>query len=209
MAFTILTVCSGNVCRSPLAELLLRKGLASLPDVTVSSVGTVALVGQGMPDEGQSVARELGVEPGEHRARLLAEEQVREAGLVLAMAREHRSAVAELHPRAARRAFTLTEFANIARQVEDSDFDEVRALPLDDVTGKLAAIVDVAASLRGVVEHLDEDDMDVVDPYRQGREVYELSAAQLKPAVDATVGFLMRAATISPSTPAANPGLRN
>lgn len=196
MAFTILTVCSGNVCRSPLAELLLRNGLASLPDVTVSSAGTIAEVGQSMPEDGQAVARALGVYPRRHRAQLLVAEQVREADLVLAMAREHRAAVAELHPRAARRAFTLTEFANIARQVEEADFDDVRALPVDDVTGRLAAIVDVAASLRGVVKHLNEDKLDVVDPYRQSREVYELSAAQAKPAVDAAVALLLRAATI-------------
>lgn len=198
MAFTILTVCTGNVCRSPLAELILREGLAALPDVTIASAGTMALVGEGMPADGQAVARGLGVDPGGHRARLLVAEQVLESGLVLAMAREHRSAVAKLHPRAARRAFTLTEFANIARQVEDSDFDGVRVLPADDVAGRLAALVDVAASLRGVVAHLDEDDLDVSDPYRQGREAYELSAAQLRPAADATVALLLRAATIGP-----------
>ena len=200
MVFSILTVCSGNVCRSPLAELLLREGLAALPGVSVSSAGTIALVGEGMPADGQAVARALGVDPGGHRARLLVAEQVRESGLVLAMAREHRSAVAELHPRAARRAFTLTEFANIARQVEDTDFDGVRVLPLDDVAGRLAAIVDVAASLRGVVEHLEEVELDVTDPYRQGREVYELSAAQLQPAAEATLALLMRAAAIAPGT---------
>ena len=198
MAFTILIVCSGNVCRSPLAELLLREGLAALPGVSVSSAGTIALVGEGMPADGQAVARALAVEPGAHRARLLVAEQVRGSGLVLAMAREHRSVVAELHPRAARRAFTLTEFANIARQVEDTDFDGVRVLPLDDVAGRLAAVVDVAASLRGVVEHLDEGKLDVVDPYRQGRDAYELSAAQLKPAAEATVALLLRGATIAP-----------
>ena len=200
MAFTILIVCSGNVCRSPLAELLLREGLAALPGVSVSSAGTIALVGEGMPADGQAVARALGVDPAGHRARLLVAKQVRGSGLVLAMAREHRSAVAELHPRAARRAFTLTEFANIARQVEDADFDDVRARPLGDVAGRLAAVVDVAASLRGVVDHLDEEALDVRDPYRMGRETYELSAAQLKPAADATVALLLRAATIGPRT---------
>jgi len=200
VAFTILIVCSGNVCRSPLAELLLREGLAALPGVSVSSAGTIALVGEGMPDDGQAVARALGVDPGGHRARLLVAEQVRGSGLVLAMAREHRSAAAELHPRAARRAFTLTEFANIARQVEDTDFDDVRLLPLDDVAGRLAAVVDIAAALRGVVEHLEEVELDVTDPYRQGQEAYELTAAQVKPAAEATVALLLRGATIAPGT---------
>lgn len=200
MAFTILTVCSGNVCRSPLAELLLRRGLASLPDVTVSSAGTIALVDKGMPDVGQSVARGFGLDPETHRARQLVAEQVRASGLVLAMARDHRSAVAELHPRAARRAFTLTEFANIARQVEDSDFDDVRALSPENVAGRLATIVDVAASLRGVVEQLDEEELDVVDPYQQGREIYEFSAAQVKTATDASLALLMRAVFIAPRT---------
>lgn len=204
MSFTILTVCSGNVCRSPLAELLLREGLASLPGVSVSSAGTIALVGEDMPEDGRQVARSLGVNPDDHRARQLVADQVREADLVLAMAREHRSAVAELVPRAARRAFTLTEFANIARQFEDADFADVRALPLDDVAARLAAIVDVAASLRGAVEHLDEEDLDVVDPYRQGLGGYELSATKMKPAVDETVGLMLRAATLASEQTGAN-----
>lgn len=158
MTFPILTVSSGKLCRSLLGELLPRRGVASLPDVTVSSANTVALVGLGMTDDGQYVARRL------------------------------RSAAAGLCPRVARRAFTLTEFASIARQVEETDFDDVCVLPLDDVAGRMGAIVDVAGSLRGVVEHLDDADLDVVDPYRQEREVFELSAAQVKPAVHATVG---------------------
>lgn len=45
MAFTILTVCSGNVCRSPMARLLLQKGFSPLLAVTVHIAGTIALVG--------------------------------------------------------------------------------------------------------------------------------------------------------------------
>lgn len=127
-----------------------------------------------MPDDGLAVARALGVEPGEHRARLLVEEQVRKVGLVQAI-REHRSALVELLPRAARRAFSLTESANIAR-----------VLPLGDSAGRLASVVEVAMSLRGAVEHLDERALDVVDPYRHGSEFHEVPAAQLKLAVAAT-----------------------
>ena len=60
MSFSILTVCSGNICRSPLAEQLLRVGLTDLAGVTVSSAGTIALVGEGMPAEAQALSVRYG-----------------------------------------------------------------------------------------------------------------------------------------------------
>ena len=50
MTFSVLTVCTGNICRSPLAELILAASLSDIPDVRVESAGTGALVGHGMPD---------------------------------------------------------------------------------------------------------------------------------------------------------------
>ena len=56
--FSILTVCTGNICRSPLAEGLLRMVLGGL-DVTVQSAGTAALVGEPMTEQNQRIAADL------------------------------------------------------------------------------------------------------------------------------------------------------
>ena len=115
---------------------------------------------------------------------------------MLGLAREHRRAVVELVPAATRRTFTLREFAHLAASVDDGDLDDA-ASPLSDgsASSRLREAVVATASLRGVVEPFDSpDDADVIDPYRRSFDVYEASAAQLVPAVQATVALLARVA---------------
>jgi protein-tyrosine phosphatase len=202
MSFTILTVCSGNICRSPLAEQLLRAGLAGLDGVIVSSAGTYAIVGDGMPAEAAALAARYGVsDAAAHVARQVDEQLIRDADLVLGLSREHRRAVVELVPPATRRTFTLREFAHLAASVTEADLDAA-AVPSPEpaagnshVARKLREAVVAAASLRGVVQPFaSPNDADVIDPFRQPVAVYENSAAQLVPAVQSTVALLMRAA---------------
>ncbi|MEV1130049.1 low molecular weight phosphatase family protein [Agromyces sp. NPDC049794] len=197
MTFSILTVCSGNICRSPLAEQLLRAGLAGVEGITVRSAGTMAMVGYGMPPEAQSLSARYGAtDAAAHVARQVDEQLILDADLVLGLAREHRRSVVELVPAATRRTFTLREFARLAASVTDDDLDDA-ASPLGDgsLRSRLREAVVAAASLRGVVTPFDSpDDADVVDPYRRSADVYEASAAQLVPAVQATVALLARAA---------------
>lgn len=190
--FKILTVCTGNICRSPLAEGLLRKVLRGLP-IEVSSAGTGALVGHSMPDPQLQIAADLGVDDAaQHRARQITVEMLEEADLVLALAREHRRAIAEMHPRASRKTFTLREFARIAESISSEEIDELR----DRALG-LRRISELAGQLRGSVvppEVLEDDD--VVDPYQQPPDVYQKSARELIPAVNSTVALLRRAAGV-------------
>lgn len=205
MSFTILTVCSGNICRSPLAEQLLRAGLAGVEGVRVSSAGTIAMVGTGMPAEALALSTRLGVSDAPaHLARQLDAQHIRDADLVLGLSRDHRRAVVEIVPAATRRTFTLREFAHLAAAVADHDLADVAsdADPFEQprsvaerVEASLRAAVGAAATLRGVVEPLPSpEDADVIDPYRRSAAVYETSAAQLVPAVQATVALLARAA---------------
>ena len=198
MTFDILTVCTGNICRSPMAEQLLRAGLARWPEVTVSSAGTHALVGHAMTEQAQGLSLRLGGRrPEDHVARELDAHHVRDADLVIAMAREHRRGVVELLPRASRRTFTLREFARLVADVTDEDLAGAAALEVTDRQGRFAELVQVAASRRGLVVPPDNAaDDDVDDPYRRDSTVYEASAAQLAPAVEAIIDTFVRAATI-------------
>ncbi|WP_228497558.1 low molecular weight phosphatase family protein [Frigoribacterium sp. VKM Ac-1396] len=195
--FSLLTVCTGNICRSPLTELYLRRGLSSLDDVTVSSAGTMAADGDVMPDPARALARTLDLEPDAHRARFLFERDVRDADLVVALAREHRRAVVSMHPRASRYTFTLREAARLARDVTDDQLAD--ALPPDasTVADRLRAAVALLASRRGSVEAPnDPTDDDVVDPYRRSDETFAESGRQLVPAADVLVDLLTRAAAL-------------
>jgi protein-tyrosine phosphatase len=195
--FSILTVCSGNICRSPLAEQLLRSGLAPWPAVALSSAGTIGLTGQGMPDQAVALSRQFGGDPSVHVARELTAQHLTEADLVFAMSREHRRAIAELAPRAIRYTFTIREFARLIENVTAEDLDEAASMPLGDVVGRFATLAPLAASQRGAVAPAaSPDDDDVVDPYRQSDEVYAESARQLVPAVEAVVSLFQRAATV-------------
>ncbi|HST63645.1 MAG TPA: hypothetical protein VLM05_00530, partial [Mycobacteriales bacterium] len=129
-AFRVLVVCSGNVCRSPLAERLLRARLdqelgAGAGLFTVTSAGTTAVVGAPMDPRAAAVARSLGADPDHFRARDLDAEQVIAADLVLTATRQHRGAVLRLHPAAHRYTFTLREFDRLTATVRDDHLPDL------------------------------------------------------------------------------------
>ena len=198
--FRILTVCTGNICRSPLAEYLLREGLERWRIVDVSSAGTGALEGQGMTVQTLAIAHEHGVlAPEQHRARTLNMENLRDANLVIALTRSHRSEIVSMLPRGARHTFTLRELARLLGAVQPADLAAVAGLPEGDTVARFDELVYAAASKRGYVAPPEvELDDDVIDPYRRGDEIYELSAAQLIPAVRTVLERFELAATITP-----------
>ncbi|TFD63148.1 low molecular weight phosphatase family protein [Cryobacterium suzukii] len=196
--FAILTVCSGNICRSPMAEQLLRAGLAQWPHVSVASSGTIGLTGERMTEQAAALSHQFGGDPSGHVARKLTAQQINAANLVFAMSREHRRAVAELVPRAVRYTFTIREFARLIGGVTESDLGAAAALPVHDATARFCTLRDLAASQRGVVAlaALAEDD-DVVDPYSHGDDVYAESARQLVPAVESVLSLFRLSATVT------------
>lgn len=169
-SFNVLMLCSGNLCRSPIAEQLLRsrtKGHA----IRVSSAGTIADDGRAMPDEAAVISRRYGGDPSTHVSRLLTEAQLREADLVLTATRAHRGAVVQLLPRMSRRTFTINEFARLVSGLPETE----RA-----TLANSASIVDAVRSLRGFVAPPENpDDDDIEDPYRRPFEVYEAVGARI------------------------------
>jgi len=109
----ILVVCTGNICRSPMAEGLLRHMLP--PEVRraahVHSAGTHGLDGEPAASHAVKAAAALGVDIGGHRARSLDPEMVRQADLILVMEPFQRDIVARaLHPKARGRLRLLADF---------------------------------------------------------------------------------------------------
>ena len=177
-AFSILTVCTGNVCRSPAVERLLASKLGHT--VSVASAGTHALVGHPISEPMAVLLRNSGVQDIPFEARRLSEQMLKEANLVLPLTRAQRSLVVELWPAAVRRTFTLREFARLLSWVDPS------ALPAGTPADRLRAAIPLAAAQRGR-ERTSPDEDDVVDPFRLSDQVYAESFGEIMAAVEVIV----------------------
>ena len=183
MAFSVLYVCTGNVCRSPMAELLFRGWIDPAADVTVSSAGTHALVGTGMDGSSASALEQLGIDPSVHRARQFEVWMASAADLILTASREHRDLVITALPSAYKRTFTMKEFVRLVADLPRADD------PRD--------IVAAAADRRGQVPPPEvPDDDDVRDPYRAAIRHAKTIAEEITEAVYGTVAALGYAAPL-------------
>jgi protein-tyrosine phosphatase len=166
--FAILTVCTGNVHRSPLAAALLRTWAGwylSPPlaaQVIVRSAGLAAPVGSPMSSRIQAVARSLGADGSTHRATQIADGVIASSQLVLVATRRQRDEVLNRVPAALRTTFTISEAGAIAAMIEDRR----RPQGVPD----LAAVVAELADRRGL--HSAPDGGDIVDPQGLDLDAY-------------------------------------
>ncbi len=112
----VLFVCTGNICRSPMAEGLARHHAARRGlDLECGSAGLIARRGHAASENGILVMAERGVEIGRHAARRLSAELVDWADIIVAMEEEHRLAVGEFPLSALKQVHLLSEWAGEAR----------------------------------------------------------------------------------------------
>ncbi len=143
---TILFVCSGNTCRSPMAEAIARKMLADklgVPpdqieskDYAVASAGAMASPGARATPEAAAAVAELGADLSRHRSRPLTIEAIHEADLILTMGQSHARAVLAMVPSAADRLSTLDPAGDID----------------DPIGGDLSLYRDLATELSRLIE---------------------------------------------------------
>ena len=106
----ILFVCTGNTCRSPMAEAMLRS--MNIPGIEVKSAGIFADNGSDASANAMKVLDEYNI-PHDHQSTQLNEELIQWADYILTMTTGHKQAVAGRFPRAIEKTFTLKEFAKI------------------------------------------------------------------------------------------------
>lgn len=175
MTFRVLHVCTGNICRSPMAEHMMRTGLArrGVEGIEVSSAGTYGLVGEPVFGHAATQLAERGIDAEGFCARRLDAELVASADLVLGATRQHRAAAVTLFPRAAAWTFTLRELDRLLGPVGTGD------LP-SGTDERARALVKAAASQRGRVHPARAEDDDVLDPYGGPESGYAPTAALIE-----------------------------
>lgn len=166
----ILTVCEGNICRSPLVKFALEQEL-SLRNVPhrVTSAGLQALTGHGMDPSAEEAAWNIGVETGPHSAQRLTGELVRSADVVLTMTRRQRDAVVSRFPRELQKVFSLQEFSKLSE-----------SLP--------AGLTPADISMQRSAVSLTAED-DVTDPYKRPMGVHAEVASVIVSASKTIAGY--------------------
>jgi protein-tyrosine phosphatase len=178
--FSILTICTGNICRSPLAEQLLRARFseAGFAGVEVGSAGLQAVVGAPMDALPAQISSRLGGDPSRARGQQLTTQIVAAADLLLTMTRAQRDDLVSRYPNAVHRSFTLVEFARLLRAAGASAPPATSGVPAPVTTAeRLQSVVASAARQRPTVRLTDDDD--VTDPIGRSAAVHEAVGEQI------------------------------
>jgi protein-tyrosine phosphatase len=187
VTFNILFVCTGNVCRSPAAERLLRRdldrvggGIPGLSGVEVSSAGTGAMVGDPVSPPMAVLLEEAGADASDFTARQLLPPLVRGADLIITMTGAHRRETVTLVPAAVQRTFVLGELAHM---LGDVDRDEIAAAGGASTSTAERLRAAVAIAKRHRTPGVDPAE-DIVDPYGRSNSIYAASFTQIQAALE-------------------------
>lgn len=117
----VLFVCTGNTCRSSMAEALARTMALEMEirGLRFISAGTLAWPGEKATNQAVEALAMQGIELSHHRATLLTPELVKEADLVLTMTESHRRQILSLLPDAEGKVFTLGGYAGVPGDISD------------------------------------------------------------------------------------------
>ncbi|HUR18332.1 MAG TPA: hypothetical protein VMZ51_05265 [Acidimicrobiales bacterium] len=165
----ILVICTGNICRSPMAEAFLQRRLDGIgEEARVHSAGLLS-AGNPASAEGVEILAAMGVDKSAHRSRRMSEDLLAPADLVLGMAREHVREAVSTVPDAWPRTFTLKELVRRGEELGG----RARGQGFEDWLAKLH----VGRSRNDLLGYSAADD--VADPIGRGANFYRGTAEEL------------------------------
>ncbi len=190
--FRVLYVCTGNICRSPFAEILTRHlligrlGGQAAAAFDVSSAGVQAVVGSGIHPSTREELAPWGLhQEGADRfvARQLHPPMIADAHLVLGASLRHRSVVVDRQPAALATCFSLREFARLAAEVDSAE------LPAEPVS-RAHALVEQVRGRRGVSPPSLPEADGIPDPMGGPQAAHHEAAVLIRDAVSQIVDVI-------------------
>jgi len=159
----ILFVCTGNTCRSAMAEAMLKKMLVekNLPNLQVKSCGVGASAQFLVPEIVKKLMLEENIDISKHKAQALAQEAVEDTDLILVMENRHREEIIKKFPQAKDKIFLLKEY------VEKGQIQEEAKSP-------------APLQRYGVNSEQRAKDLGIYDPIGQSPEVYRFCKEEIK-----------------------------
>lgn len=169
----VLFVCTGNICRSPMGELLFPLFFHS-DEIETDSAGTQGLISSEIDPSSAQLLTTDGVDSSAFRSKRLTPQLAMSADLILCFTERQAKEIATLAPRVARKTFTLTDFANLCKYCAEHGL--IEGENLEDRTD---SVILNASMIRPAVERAD----DIHDPYRREFEVFQRAHDQMTAAM--------------------------
>lgn len=180
----ILFVCTGNTCRSPMAESMMRHLMKERGiEAEVRSAGVSAWNGTPMSEHAQQVLQHRKMDNPDFSSQLLSDSLVEWADLVLTLTSGHKRHVLQLFPDVSEKTFTLNEYANQSQQ--DSSLEEWTSFTAELQMKIAQGIQPTEADItRYYTLQQKLPNMDIADPYGGSLEDYQMTAQEIEAAIN-------------------------
>ena len=150
MINTILVICIGNICRSPMAEGLLKQ---AFPDKKISSAGIDAMVGYPADPSSVELMQQHGIDISAHRAQSLMSWMVSDADMIVVMDQDQRRYIEQKYPTSKGKVFRLRDF-DLAHSTESLDVPDPYKENMDVFRTTYRLIAQGSAALIERITHI-------------------------------------------------------